>query len=157
MTKHISCTETAALLRTHLKRQFPQTKFSVSKRPSGSSIRVNWTNGASQKEVESVCNRYEGARFDGMTDLKSYVHATDPITGEEIQYGADFIFPSRSYTRAALEPIVKAVCDEAGWPCWEITGTDDDRWIDTRSDMSKEWLRRAITQKLAEHSFEVKK
>jgi hypothetical protein len=64
--------ETAKLVRADLKREFPGVKFSVrsDSYSGGASIRVRWTDGPTAPAVDRVVKRYEGSRFDGMTDLK---------------------------------------------------------------------------------------
>jgi hypothetical protein len=70
--RSLSVAETAKLVRTDLKREFPGVKFSVrsSSYSGGASIDVRWTDGPTGKDVDRVLKPYEGARFDGMTDLK---------------------------------------------------------------------------------------
>jgi hypothetical protein len=70
--RRLSVAETAKLVRAELKREFPGVKFSVrsSSYSGGASIDVRWTDGPTGKDVDRVLKPYEGARFDGMTDLK---------------------------------------------------------------------------------------
>lgn len=98
--QYLSCAETAKLLRASLKRNFPAVKFSVrsSVYSGGASVRVDWTNGPRQSAVQAVCDRFNGADFDGMQDLKTY-HDT-VLTDEQgntrsVHFGADFIFANR--------------------------------------------------------------
>ncbi len=76
--KYIDVTETAKIIRTTLKSQFPDTKFSVqSHRSSGcTSISINWSNGAALKAVEKVIAFFEGIDFDGMKEITEY-HTVD--------------------------------------------------------------------------------
>lgn len=73
-TLHLSCAETAKLVRKALKLAFPGTKFSVrsSSYSMGASISVSWTDGPTQSAVNKVIGVYAGANFDGMIDLKTY-------------------------------------------------------------------------------------
>lgn len=65
-----------ANIRKHLKKCFPNIKFSV--RTTGtSSVDVTWTLGPTPDEVKSVVNRYLYGSFDGMTD--SYQHNDDNV------------------------------------------------------------------------------
>jgi hypothetical protein len=97
---HVDTVDVATLVRKHLKRQFPGVKFSVrSKRYSGgSSIDVDWTDGPTSKQVQSVCDLYKGASFDGMIDLKSY-HDTwmrdEHGDAQLVHMGADYVFAQR--------------------------------------------------------------
>jgi hypothetical protein len=70
--RRLSVAETAKLVRAELKTTFPGVKFSVrsSSYSGGASIDVRWTDGPTGKDVDRVLKPYEGARFDGMTDLK---------------------------------------------------------------------------------------
>lgn len=75
--KHISCTDTAKLIRKALKRRFPRTKFSVTSKTysGGASIDVKWTDGPTEDLVRSVTGAYAGGRFDGMIDLAYSVYS----------------------------------------------------------------------------------
>lgn len=72
--RYLSCAETAQLVRSALKKEFPAVKFSVrsSVYSGGASINVHWNDGPDTKAVEHIAKRYEGADFDGMIDMKSY-------------------------------------------------------------------------------------
>lgn len=98
MSKYLSCAETAKLLRQALKESFPGVKFSVrsSTYAGGASIRVGWTDGPTAKMVETVSGKFSGAYFDGMIDYKGYKY--HELDGEQIHFGADFIFTERAYS-----------------------------------------------------------
>lgn len=134
MTKYLSCADTAKLVRAALKAAFPGIKFSVRSDTysGGASIRVSWTDGPTVKAVEAVTNRYRGADFDGMQDLKTYrsdtLLALPDGTVEAVHFGADYIFGERKLSDAylaELEPYaVKMVYGNGG-------GTfDRGRWYD---------------------------
>lgn len=97
-SKYLSCADTAKLLRQALKEAFPGVKFSVrsSTYAGGASIRVGWTDGPTAKMVETVSGKFSGAYFDGMIDYKGYKY--HELDGEEVHFGADFIFTERSYS-----------------------------------------------------------
>lgn len=107
-TKYLSCAETAKLVRAALKEAFPGVKFSVrsSVYSGGASISVRWTNGPRAKPVEKVIERFAGADFDGMQDLKTY-HTTQTADGP-VHYGADFVFAYREITWQAMHPECEA-------------------------------------------------
>lgn len=109
-SKTIDITSVAKLVREMLKLEFPVTKFSVksSRYSGGSSISVNWQDGATVKQVEDVVGFYKGASFDGMTDMKSYHHHTNEA-GEQIHYGNDYIFFRRSISAEQLAPFADYV------------------------------------------------
>jgi len=104
---YYSTTETAELVRTQLKEVFPGVKFSVrsKKYSGGSSIRVSWIDGPTPKEVDEVVSYFEGAVFDGMIDLKSYVTKVSE-NGVPVRFGADFVFTDRSYSVEFLSNIL---------------------------------------------------
>lgn len=126
-----STTETAKLVRKALKIKFPEVKFSVrsSIYSGGSSISVTWSDGPTQKEVNSVVKFYEGATFDGMIDMKSYVDQIMILEGEsfptEVHFGADFIFTYREMSAEYKASLVEKF--------EQITGTkyDDDTMYPT--------------------------
>lgn len=98
--KYLRVTETAKLLRAALKASFPGTKFSVrsSSYSGGASIDVVYTDGPKQKDVDAVAQRFAGADFDGMQDLKTYhtsLLANPDGSVEEVHHGADFVFVRR--------------------------------------------------------------
>lgn len=103
MSKFISCADTAKLLRAALKEAFPEIKFSVrsSVYAGGASIDVGWIDGPKGDQVEAIVKRFAGGSFDGMTDYKGgHVHQ---FRGEEVHFGADFIFANRKISPTAYE------------------------------------------------------
>ena len=73
-SRRISTTETAKLIRKHLKNTFPNIKFYVtsSKYSGGASISIDWVDGPTTDDVDAVAQLFSGANFDGMIDLKVY-------------------------------------------------------------------------------------
>lgn len=65
----------AANMRTELKRAFKGVKFSV-RCSSYTSIRVEWSDGPTEDEVEGLLSKYEEGHFDGMEDI--YRHTDTP-------------------------------------------------------------------------------
>ncbi|HEY5865105.1 MAG TPA: LPD29 domain-containing protein [Candidatus Tectomicrobia bacterium] len=118
--RHISTTETAKLIRAALKHAFPGITFSVrsKKYSGGSSIDVDWIDGPTKQEAEKVYQRFEGASFDGMIDLKSY-HDTE-LNGELVHFGADYVFGNRNLSEAFLPPIAARIAAQYGVPVPEI-------------------------------------
>ena len=86
--------ETAKKIRKELKKNFPGIKFYVKSKSytGGSSIRITWENGPSEYDVNAIAQNFKSAKFDGMTDMKTY-------TGYEYEgqlyQGADYIFCKR--------------------------------------------------------------
>ncbi len=103
MTKYISVADTAKIVRVALKESFTGIKFSVRSKSysGGASITISWIDGPTAKEVEYVTKKYQGASFDGMIDLKSY--HTSELNGEQVHFGADYIFTDRGFSVAFLE------------------------------------------------------
>jgi hypothetical protein len=118
--KYLTCAETAKLIRAALKTAFPSITFTVKSKTysGGASIRVGWTDGPTEYEIKQVTGRFEGATFDGMIDLKSYV--TGDLNGEQVHFGADFIFCEREYSAAFLARRAETVAAEWGRPVPEI-------------------------------------
>jgi len=73
MTKYITTTDTAKIIRKILKKYHPDIKFSVRSKSysGGSSITINWTDGPTERQIKRITEYFEGASFDGMIDLKS--------------------------------------------------------------------------------------
>jgi hypothetical protein len=73
-TKYLSCAETAKLVKTALKKNFPGMKFSVrsSVYSGGASIDVSWVLGPTTKEVDEIAGQYESADFDGSIDMETH-------------------------------------------------------------------------------------
>ena len=113
-TRHLTCAETAKLLRAQLKRDFPGTKFSVRSDTysGGASIRVRYTDGPKKAAVDKVAQLYAGATFDGMIDLKSY-HTSwlrdEDGEPQEVHFGADFVFVDRDESPERRQRIIAAV------------------------------------------------
>jgi hypothetical protein len=121
---YVSTTDTAKLIRADLKATFPAIKFSVRSNSyaNGSSIDVRWTDGPTGETVNAAIRKYEGASFDGMTDMKSYVDHTDE-QGNQIHYGADYVFCRRDYSEGFLRQMMAHVTAYWYWnedPQYEI-------------------------------------
>lgn len=108
--RHLTCAETAKIVRRRLKDAFPGVRFSVrsSTYSMGASIDVKWTDGPTVDAVDAVTQPLRGADFDGMQDLKTY---RDPIgiDGEYVSSGADYIFGVREISPAYAEQLAAAL------------------------------------------------
>lgn len=71
--RHLTCAETAKLVRAALKKAFPGIKFSVRSETyaGGASIRVDWVDGPIVKQVDHLVQGFASARFDGMIDMQT--------------------------------------------------------------------------------------
>lgn len=102
-TRYFSTKEVAKLIREALKREFPNTKFSVNSKvySGGSSIRVNYIDGEQQDRVQKVADSFRGSDFDGMQDMK-VSRDSMPVYWEGKWYlgrmGADYVFVDRDYS-----------------------------------------------------------
>jgi len=88
--KYLSCAETAKLVRTALKKNFPEVKFSVRSNvySGGASIDVSWVLGPTTKEVDAVAGQYESAGFDGSIDMEThYDHWLLPDGSTIVKHG----------------------------------------------------------------------
>ncbi|KKN31137.1 hypothetical protein LCGC14_0827110 [marine sediment metagenome] len=92
MTRYVSVTDTAKLIRPALAKQFPEVKFSVRSQSysGGASINVSWTDGPRAKDVDCIIGGFEGRSFDGMNDLASIQESWIKPDGEaELAYRPD--------------------------------------------------------------------
>lgn len=142
-TRYLTAAETAKLVRVALKGAFPGRKFSVRSETysMGASIDVSWTDGPTSSAVEAVVERFRGADFDGMVDMKVYrqhwltpsgeiilarveastgdpgYRAPDEVRevtgGEPVHLGADFIFCNRHLSPAARSIVEAAKAQKA--------------------------------------------
>lgn len=140
----IDTAEVAKLIRKHLKKNFAGVKFSVriSRYSGGSSINVNWTDGPTVKQVETVTHPFQGNRFDGMIDLQYHAsqwyceehgarvaeiyghgNGLDAIgasrccaKSEHVNMGAGYIFESRDLSDEFLGELAAQVRKESGMP-----------------------------------------
>ncbi len=111
---YVPVAQAAKGLREALKRNFPGVKFSVRSKSyaGGASIRVAYVNGPRGADVDRIAQRFAGADFDGMTDLKTDKSAL--LVGEggalrEVRYGSDFVFVSRDFSPGLFDAVVAAI------------------------------------------------
>lgn len=118
--RNLSVAETAKLVCKALKDAHPGVKFAVRSHTysGGVSIRVSWTDGPTQSEVEETAQRYTGASFDGMTDILSY-HDTLLSTedgAELVSFGADFVSCSRTLSPEFTATLAQEIAAFTGQP-----------------------------------------
>ena len=115
-SKYISVAETAKLVREALKKRYPKTVFSVRSKSysGGASIDIAWVDGPAEASVDDLVARYRGADFDPMQDLKT-VRSAYNAQGQEVRYGADYIFCRRGYSAAVLQRYAETTWREWGW------------------------------------------
>lgn len=109
-TVHEDAAVTAKRIRSVLKKNWPDQKFSVTtkKYSGGSSVSVRWVDGPTVSEVQPQVQLFEGADFDGMQDLKTYTGFL-AMEGDEMVkvIGAHYIFCDRTRSDA-LEKVLEA-------------------------------------------------
>jgi hypothetical protein len=154
MSNYISCADTAKLLRQALKEAFTGVKFTVKSKTysGGASINVGWTDGPNSAQVKAVTDSFEGAYFDGGIDYKgSRFHKLD---GEDVHFGANFIFENRSHSDDMVARAIDAVVKEFGG-C-EMKTVEDYRagrcWAHHWPQSGGCDMERALNQRLAKMS-----
>jgi hypothetical protein len=107
--KYIGVVDTAKLVRAALKESFAGVKFSVTSESyaGGASINIKYTNGPTEAQVNEVISNFKGSYFDGMIDYKGSNYAN--LNGEEVKFGADFIFIRRNYSVEFLTDVANQV------------------------------------------------
>jgi len=145
---YIDAAEVAKLVRKDLKEHFPAIKFSVrlDRYAGGSSINVDWTDGATRAAVEAVAGKYHGCDFDGMQDLETY-------NGRP--YGNHYIFFNRNYSDAVYLNAAKKVMKDWGEQV-NLEGTIDQvkcRLNSVRVKNADTWATDLIYRELNEAAF----
>jgi hypothetical protein len=114
MARYLSCAETAKLLRQALKEAFSGVKFTVKSKTysGGASISVGWTDGPNSAQVKAVADCFEGAYFDGGIDYQGAKY--HKLDGEDVRFGANFIFENREYSDTMVARSITAVVKEYG-------------------------------------------
>jgi hypothetical protein len=131
MTRYVTVADTAKELRKALKEAFPTIKFSVRSKSyaGGASIRVIWQDGPTEAEAQKITDKFEGAKFDGMEDLKSYQY--HEVNGERVSWGADYVFCERSFSVPFLQKTTAEVGKRYGMPPVRVLPTETGGTVDT--------------------------
>jgi hypothetical protein len=92
--------ETAKVIRTVLKKAFPETTFRVTTgRGAGvSSVDLSWMDGPTTKEVDAIVGAFEMGRFNGMTDSYDYDKTEDRqllVDGVHYEAGCRYVMTQR--------------------------------------------------------------
>lgn len=93
-------------IRAHLKKHFPKVRFSV--RTERGSVRVRWSDGPTDSQVDQVANAFKGGSFDGMTDCYSYERS--PFT--DLFGSFTYVSTTREYSDAMIEFAIGATFDK---------------------------------------------
>lgn len=150
---YLTCAQTARLIRKALKQAFPGVTFYVRSKTysGGASIDINWKDGPTDKEVDTVAGAFSGKGFDGMIDLAYYYNhwmlpdgtvqiASSPGTvgsmgtvpavkndkphpdAKLVSFGADYIHTSRAYSRKLVERVGQSHHEKTGMDIPPIEG-----------------------------------
>lgn len=137
---YVPVAEAAKDLRAALKRHFPNVTFSVRSHSyaGGASIRVSYTNGPKTADVDKIAQRFSGATFDGMTDLKSSREAV--LVGEDgtmrtVRYGSDYVFVERNISPTLNDAVIREIGSR-----W-----DQSQWASMRDYEKERMARRGVS------------
>ena len=114
-----STKETAAELRKHLRRVWPDVKFSVrcNRGTASAWIGVAWTDGPTYTQAQAQWSQFQGAQFNGMTDSYDLIDpklvCTDPAELPEVRdYHCDGINGARGFTDDAVRTAARQMLTE---------------------------------------------
>lgn len=114
-----STKETAAELRKHLRRVWPDVKFSVrcNRGTASAWIGVAWTDGPTYTQPRAAWSQFQGAQFNGMTDSYDLIDpklvCTDRADLPEIRdYHCDGINGARGFSDEAVHAAARQVLTE---------------------------------------------
>lgn len=115
MAKYLSVVETAKLVRAALKEAFPTVKFKVKSNSysGGASIDVKYVDGPTYDQVNAIAKKFAGAYFCGMTDYQGSLYKA--FQGEQVNFGANFVFVTRMLSAAGLAKIVNETANYWGF------------------------------------------
>lgn len=133
MTSHA---ETAKAIRQELKVVFPMIKFEVRSEcfSMGDAVRIHYTNGVPQKDIEKVVNKYEYGSFNAMEDIYENDNRREDIP--QVKY----ITISREISKDVKDLIKKDIAVK-----WGIIDIEDQQeWYDKRGM----WSDQAIWKEL---------
>lgn len=102
----VDAADAAKIIRKTLKGAFKGTKFSVTteKYAGGSSVGIDWENGPTVAQVDAIAQRYAGATFNGMIDLKEHVKDS-LIDGIQVSWGCDYVMTHRNFSEGVQEEL----------------------------------------------------
>ena len=101
----------AAMIRKHLRQQYPHTKFSVRSNSfaGGDSVDIAWTDGPTTDEVEQFTNQFQYGSFDGMRDIYELTNTREDIPQSK------YVHCQRSQSRDAYRATVAMLNARRGW------------------------------------------
>jgi hypothetical protein len=102
----------------------PPSSFRVRSKTyaGGASVDVSWTDGPTTPRVEATAKLYQGANFNGSTDMKEYHDSllSTEHCAEAVRFGADFVFCHRTLSpelQAEIETEIAELTGEPYDPC----------------------------------------
>ncbi len=157
--RSLDIVETAKVVRSELKKAFPDTKFSVTTQrySMGSSCTVRYTDGPPSKAVNACIEWISGKTFDGMDDSTHYHYTI--YNGEPVQFSGYSPHISRTVADGTYER-VEAILKQRfthqdpeqyspSYSGWHSLQTHAHRVISSW-DARWETLERAVTRYIAE-------
>jgi len=96
-------------IRIELKRRFPKVKFSIKSESfaGGDAIRVGWTDGPTNEEVEQTTSKYSAGSFDGSQDLYNYENTIWTKAFGDAKY----VTESRDYSPEAVQQTLNEIAE----------------------------------------------
>lgn len=103
---HVTCGKN---IRAELKKHWPKTKFSVrySSFSGGDEYYIKWTDGVTEKEVESVVKKFQDSHADNTGDYWDY----DPSAFNELFGGVKFVMVSRTISDDVKNKVREELAD----------------------------------------------
>lgn len=134
--RHETCAETAKRVRSYLKANYPDVKFSVrsSSFANGTAIDVSWTDGPGNRTIRGrgeddadVLGVYDQLQqfsyswFDGMTDMSHYkdpvLYVDEDGRYTEIRSGAKFVQTHREISQPQRDKAAREIAKATGEAC----------------------------------------
>lgn len=124
-TPHKDVTEVAKIVRGLLKTHYGETKFSVrsERYAGGSSLRVEWTDGPTEKQVRDLTGFLASVTHIDQSDYAN--SARSEWEGEVFWSGANYISTSRHYSREHLESAAILASKEHDLPPLEVSESEN--------------------------------
>lgn len=139
MSTHALC---AKEIRKILKKEFPNTKFSVraDSFSGGNSVNIYWTDGPTSNKVDEFVKKFQYGHFDGMTDCYEYSNGREDIPQVK------FVMTTRKMSDQVRDLIV---ADHNSNFCEEAKINDINGW----NDSYQCWNNNLVWRKFSEISF----
>ncbi len=95
----------AKAIKQELKKEFPTVKFSVKSESfsMGDAVRVNWEDGPTSKQVDSITAKYQYSSFNSMEDMSENTNCRNDIPQTK------YVTLSRDFSEAATLSAIKTI------------------------------------------------